>query len=311
MAATYGWREMFAEVYGASDIYISYDNYYIRFLNARDGKYWIVSINKLNSIACGMGLGDNLMISGVLYAYSGLLFNGDRWWTNGSNKFLWRAGSGSDSIKWVITKSLGGGYTEIWDEDNSIYIGDEWYTCDTYTGTFVARGSLRGNVQGEFNGTPLTVALDPIVGWMSSTPYGVYQPQNGASGTRTFGWKEMEPTVGYLGYYFIETPRKYADKSTYKPTDPGGTQYYVWWSSTLSKWIVSATIGVASSAIGYYMADALPVEGGAAVSFTPVRDDGSMYPASLSLGFKEYVKGSNTVEDLLVFANTFYGGQTE
>lgn len=100
------------------------------------------------------------------------VFNGKRYWKLSSGKFLWwSVGWG----KWIISSKLGCCTREEWSEstdDSSIenessfdssyiaqndsdeYIGDEWWSSSTFEGFYDARGSLRGTVEGEFNGIP-------------------------------------------------------------------------------------------------------------------------------------------------------------
>ena len=99
-----------------------------------------------------------------------------------TGRWVWYDGS-----QWIASTILGcacaedfiaTGFDEDGDPDEWAYAGDVWYSSPTIEGRYVARGANRGEVEGEYNGTPFDCLLG-ISGHRhktqaTATPIGLY-----------------------------------------------------------------------------------------------------------------------------------------
>lgn len=101
--------------------------------------------------------------------------NGNLVWKDSNDYSLWYNGT-----SWIISKRAGYDCYEVNDE-NEGWIGSDWYSCSTITGTYTARGSNHGNAS-------ITLSWDTKDCWQSDTEYGEYSPIGNAVGTKVVGF---------------------------------------------------------------------------------------------------------------------------
>jgi len=99
-------------------------------------------------------LGPELLVDGTTWTGSWFLYNGERYWTNGTY-YLWY--DSANTRCWIISKAIGGLTAEQWDSVNGKYVGDDWYSgpSDSPEGQYNARGSNNtATTEGGQDGTP-------------------------------------------------------------------------------------------------------------------------------------------------------------
>lgn len=141
-------------------------------------------------------------LDGYWYSY-----NGQRYWYL-SGLYLWYSGS-----VWIISSKLGACIREEWDVEEEEYIGDAWWSGATLEGLYEARGSGRGTVEDEYNGTPKKVTLS-VEGWRRAV--------------LSSGVADEPPAGRYYYYKRTATVDDEGDvEETIVTTAPGWTQAYL------------------------------------------------------------------------------------
>ena len=194
---------------------------------------------------------------------------------------------------WVYNIDTAIGYpcVEYWRSNNIYedpfgtgeYKGPRFYTGTiptTYTSSNIwqARGFGRGNVYGEYTGTPITIDTY-FEYWKAVDVYlGEYKPQGDATGdSKWFGnpqWKDQNNKV------YIRSTNKISNKYTY------GDIYY---DATNSKWI----IGTYNNPTGWWEGYE-PIKNSSVIFLFKVPLNSELTGEDLTISFDQYVLGSDT-----------------
>ena len=180
-------------------------------------------------------------------------FSGHRYYLNQGTTYpavLWYS---SGLFGWVLSDNLGCSTDEAW--TGSAYAGNEWYLLagSDPVGAYVARGSLRGSVEGKYNGTPVDVAWK--VGWDGwarlGSLAGVYEPEGSATGRRAVGWRLLSYGSELL---FVQLGCVEGD-SLADVVFISATGTYLRYDGT--NWVIDGkTTGAVDAASGYYLGPA-------------------------------------------------------
>ena len=96
-------------------------------------------------------------------------------WTDEDGYSLWY-----DGTQWVLSKRVGFDNFEYNDPDEG-YVGSDWYSSSTLTGTYTARGDNHGDPS-------ITLSYDEVEAWTCDEECGEYGPIGGASDTLIVGY---------------------------------------------------------------------------------------------------------------------------
>lgn len=160
---------------------------------------------------------------------SGFLYNSQPYYSV-SGGYLWYDSSIS---KWVISSALGYKTDEY--QEESTWHGDAWWSSSSLAGSYTARGSGYG-------GAAKTVALGKVVGWKSSSKFGVYEPETGSGLTedKYVGWIYLRDSS--MNWNYWEQPTQYNDNPIYKYNYNTIYGNEIWFDG--ENWIMSSAKGV-------------------------------------------------------------------
>jgi hypothetical protein len=239
-----------------------------------------------------------LDVDGTLYYPTGKFFNGQPYYKASISSYLWYA----DGLGYVITRVVGSAFVEWWSqnglpiEEEGEYRGDVWYSNGSLIGTYQARGILRGETEGGYEGTPKTVTQGDVVGWESNTLAGIYTASGGETGEKYVGWKRL--TANEDLETFIQIPRQVNDKYIFQSAiDDNGYKFdgkaFLWYDG--ANWIINNTPGTKDPEKGYWQGGIPPTPSSGPVSYSLVYTGSGTppTPATYQLDFAEYMERNN------------------
>lgn len=121
-----------------------------------------------------------------------LLFNGQAYWTSSSSQHVIWYGGGS--VGWCMTFNVLGFGNMEWLIGEPRYGGDEWWSCNTMSGTYIPRGRIKNSGNNIVVNAPVLKAGTYWVknGAGQANPFGDYtNPVDGGS-TKTIGLLRMK-----------------------------------------------------------------------------------------------------------------------
>jgi len=237
-------------------------------------------------------LGTDILVDGVLFTRNHQTINNTNFFVNtAQTQFLWKGDLG-----WTLTQFPGSGWMEWWATQMNPprYQGNYfWVKEGGIDGTYQARGSIRGETFGGFEGTPKTVTTKTLEGWESSTFFGEYSPiaGGGQSGTKYVGWKKVTGNNG-LGD-LIATIKELNGEKVYDGDKK------LWYDG--ANWIISNIAGTKDSAAGYWQGGAPPTPSATTTVYTLVYtgDPPNPTPASYTLTWEDYVENNQRSEEYI------------
>ena len=216
-------------------------------------------------------------------------YEGEYYYDNGLNKYLWKGSGG-----WYISNRLGDCIHEEWDNtsENELehqYIGDEWWFGTELEGDYEARGSLRGDVFGAFNGAPVEITLSfsggKHTGLKGDPPFGEY---------REWTYTTAEGETDGSDYRYVGIAR-YTDQddTEYLRSLEKVDDYYNYGAiyNDGAGWL----IGSRNSAGGWYEGDEPNRD--APVTFVRKKTEIGQFPGdyNLTITFQEYIQGDSVI----------------
>ena len=277
-----------------------YQNSILRFPIHPGSDIWGPMISNLATHKYCYAFGDNRVVSASFgYSYTvgdSTLLPVMKWlngycYFSGDSKYIWYSTTWSSWVKTVTAPGFPPAEVWEWDDETETtgaYTGEEWYsgTLPVFnsTSSFVARGSNRGDVQGEFNGAPIDVGTEWEY-WQRETEdeshAGVYLPE---------GTAENDIIIG-VPQFIDDTDETYV--RSLEKTDGKYTYDAIYYDSVYSTWIY----GTYGSDGGWWEGTEPDTESAVTFNFTYNEPEEGQEPPigeDFIVEFDKYVIGDDT-----------------